>query len=81
MFVMSPAFVSTETLLQTNTPERYRGRVFTLREVVTKVFFLVTSSAGTAATALFAKDLIILVVGLFLAGTGVLLVRKNFLDV
>jgi MFS family permease len=80
-FSMSPTFVSTETMLQQRTPSDYRGRVFTLREVVTKVLFLVTSSIATAAATVFAKDLIILTVGVFLAGMGVLLGRKNFLDV
>jgi MFS family permease len=79
-FSMSPAFVTTETTLQKRTPQEYRGRVFTLREVVSKVLFLLTSSIATVAATVFGKDLIILIVGVFLAGMGVLLGRKNFLD-
>jgi hypothetical protein len=51
-----------------------------LREVVSKVLFLLTSSIATVAATVFGKDLIILIVGVFLAGMGVLLGRKNFLD-
>lgn len=74
----SPMFVLTETLLQVETPLEFRGRVFALREVATKVLFLVASAVATAADMVLDKTLIILVVGVFLAGTGVLLGRTSF---
>jgi len=76
---VSPLFIVTETLLQVSTPEAFRGRVFSSREVLTKASFLVMSSVATLATTLVGKETIIMGVGVVLAGLAVLLATKNFL--
>ena len=76
---VSPLFIVTETLLQVSTPEAFRGRVFSSREVLTKASFLVMSSVATLATTLVGKETIITGVGVVLAGLAVLLATKNFL--
>lgn len=78
---VSPIFIVTETQLQVTTPGGFRGRVFSTREVLTKVAFLITSSIGTLVSTLADKGVILFVVGVFLAGLGVILLRKNFLKV
>jgi MFS family permease len=76
---VSPLFIVTETLLQVSTPEAFRGRVFSSREVLTKASFLVMSSVATLATAFVGKEIIMMCIGVVLAGLGVLLATKNFL--
>jgi MFS family permease len=78
---MSPAFILTETVLQEQIPEAFRGRVFSSREVVTKSAFLGVSMLAAAAAVIIDKVLMMAVVGLFLAVTGLLLRRRIFLDV
>jgi MFS family permease len=76
---ISPLFIVTETLLQVSTPEAFRGRVFSSREVLTKASFLVMSTVATLATALVGKETIMISIGVVLAGLAVLLATKNFL--
>jgi DHA3 family macrolide efflux protein-like MFS transporter len=78
---MSPAFILTETVLQEQIPEAFRGRVFSSREVVTKTAFLAVSLLATAAAVVLDKVMMMVALGLFLAITGLLLRRRNFLDV
>jgi len=76
---VSPLFVLTETLLQVSTPEDFRGRVFAAREVLTKASFLIMSTVATATATIISKEVIMMAVGLVLAGIAMLLVSKNFL--
>ena len=76
---VSPLFVLTETLLQVSTPEDFRGRVFAAREVLTKTSFLLMSSVATVTATFVSKEVIMMAVGLVLAGMAMLLVSKNFL--
>jgi MFS family permease len=78
---LSPIFVITETLLQTHAPRSYRGRVFSSREVVTKTAFLAFSMVAAVLGALLGKASIMVFLGVILAGTGVVLERKDFLKV
>lgn len=75
----SPIMVITETLLQTHTPNLYRGRVFAAREVGVKMSFLLMSFVGTLSAAVADKALVILVTGVFLAVVGVWFERRNCL--
>ncbi|UCH84045.1 MAG: MFS transporter [Candidatus Latescibacterota bacterium] len=77
----SPVTIVTETLLQVNIPEAFRGRVFAAREVLIKTAFLGASLAATLLTIVLSKALIILVIGLFLAVTAIVLERRNYLTV
>ncbi|MDH3214749.1 MAG: hypothetical protein OEN01_00485, partial [Candidatus Krumholzibacteria bacterium] len=76
---VSPVAIVTETLLQVETPEAFRGRIFSTREILTKTAFLITSFLATLANAFVGKDMIMVAVGVFLAVMGVLLLRKKFL--
>ncbi len=78
---LSPIFVVTETLLQVHTPQPLRGRVFSNREVVTKTSFLVFSMAAALLAALISKAVIMVLLGVILAGIGIVLERKDFLKV
>ena len=77
----SPVFIVTETLLQSDTPVTYRGRVFSGREVWTKFGFLIGSSLATLADAIVTREFVMIAVGVLLAVLGVVLERKNFLRV
>ncbi len=78
---LSPIFIITETLLQIHAPRSYRGRIFSSREVVTKTAFLAFSMVAVVLSALLSKASIMLFLGVILAGTGVVLERKDFLKV
>ncbi|UCG50907.1 MAG: MFS transporter [Candidatus Latescibacterota bacterium] len=78
---VSPVTIVTETLLQMNIPESFRGRVFSAREVLTKSAFLVAALLATLLTIVLHKALIIFFIGVFLAVTGLLFERKDYLRV
>jgi MFS family permease len=75
----SPVFIFTETLLQTYSPDEFRGRVFATREVMIKAAFLAASVIATAVNTLVSKGTILTALGLFLALLGVLLERMKWL--
>lgn len=75
----SPIMVVTETLLQTHTPNVYRGRVFAAREVGVKMSFLVMSFVGTLSTAVVDKSVMILATGVVLAVVGGWIARRDYL--
>jgi len=77
----SPVFIFTETLLQKHSPDEFRGRVFSTREVMIKAAFLAASVLATGVNALVSKAAILTAIGLFLALLGVLLERMRWLDV
>jgi MFS family permease len=79
-FSTSPVFVFTEALLQTHTPQLYRGRIFSTREILIKAAFLSSAVLSTMANAVFSKSAILVAVGLFLAFAGVLLERTKWLE-
>lgn len=76
---VSPLFILTETLLQVATPEAFRGRVFSAREILTKFAFLVFSLVATAGSAAVGKEIMLTSVGVILAGLAVLLANRDFL--
>ncbi len=76
---MSPAIILTETSLQKHIPEKFRGRVFSTREVLTKTSFLGLTVLATAVNALVSKEVILISIGLFLAMLGMILERKKLL--
>jgi MFS family permease len=78
---VSPVTIVTETLLQMNIPESFRGRVFSAREVLTKTAFLAATLLATLLTIVLHKALIIVFIGVFLAVTGVMFERKDYLKV
>lgn len=80
-FSISPIFVLTETLLQSNIPVEFRGRVFSTREVVTKIAFLTATAVATAATGFLPKATILIAVGVLLAVLGLVLNSKRVLTV
>jgi MFS family permease len=77
----SPVFIFTETLLQKFSPDEYRGRVFSTREIMIKAAFLAASVVATGINALVSKAVILTALGLFLALLGVLLERMRWLDI
>jgi DHA3 family macrolide efflux protein-like MFS transporter len=77
----SPVFIFTETLLQKHSPDDFRGRVFSAREVMIKAAFLASTVIATAVNALVSKAAILTASGLFLALLGVLLERLRWFDV
>lgn len=74
----SPVFVVTETMLQGQSAREFRGRIFALREVATKVMFLAASSLATIADTFLDRPTVMFGVGVLLAITGVLLGRNRF---
>lgn len=78
---ISPVFIFTETLLQKNIPDDFRGRVFSTREVLIKVAFLGSAVVATAVSALISKAAILTAIGLFLALLGVALERTKWLNI
>jgi len=77
----SPVFIFTETHLQEHSPDEFRGRVFSTREVMIKAAFLASSVVATGVNTLVSKAAILTSLGLFLALLGVLLERMKWLDV
>lgn len=75
----SPIMVVTETLLQTHTPNVFRGRVFAAREVGVKMSFLAMSLVGTLSTTVVDKPLVILAAGVVLAVGGAWIGRRDYL--
>lgn len=75
----SPIMVVTETLLQSHTPNAFRGRVFAAREVGVKMSFLVMSFVGTLTTTVVDKTVMILITGVVLAVVGGWIVRRDYL--
>ena len=78
---ISPIIVITETLLQIHTPVAFRGRVFSTREILTKVAFLLTSSLATLLSMFLGKPVILIAIGVFLAVTGLVLETRKFLKI
>ncbi len=77
----SPIMIITETMLQSDTPSPFRGRVFAAREVGVKMSFLVMSFLATLSAAVVDKALLILVTGVLLAVVGLWVERKDFLRI
>jgi len=68
----SPLIVIAESELQREIHESMRGRVFAFREIITKSFFIVSSFLFSWLAGFAGKRALILVLGLFLACTGIL---------
>jgi MFS family permease len=77
----SPIMIVTETLLQTETPGAFRGRVFAAREVGVKMSFLGLSFLATISTAVVDKGMVILVTGVLLAVVALWVERRDFLGI
>jgi MFS family permease len=68
----SPLIVIAESELQREIPEPIRGRVFAFREIITKSFFILSSFLFSWCAGFAGKRMLIVVLGLFLACTGIL---------
>lgn len=75
----SPIMIITETMLQSDTPSSFRGRVFAAREVGVKMSFLAMSFLATLSATVVDKTVLILLTGVLLAVVGVWVERKDFL--
>ena len=70
----APAFTLAETLLQECTETRQRGRVFSARDFLMRLVFLIGVSAATAVTRGFGTRVALLVAAATVAGTGLVAV-------
>jgi MFS family permease len=68
----TPLFVVSESQLQARIPPGLRGRVFSLREVLTKSLFLASSFLMSFMGRMAGKGVILLLLGLFLAISGMI---------
>ena len=68
----TPLFVISESQLQARIPPGLRGRVFSLREVLTKSLFLASSFLMSFMSRMAGKGVILLLLGLFLAISGII---------
>jgi len=68
----TPLFVISESQLQARIPPDLRGRVFSLREVLTRSLFLASSFLMSFLGRMAGKGVILLLLGLFLAICGMI---------
>jgi hypothetical protein len=68
----SPLLVIAESELQCEIHESMRGRLFAFREIITKSFFIISSFLFSWLAGFMDKRVLMLVLGLFLACTGIL---------
>jgi DHA3 family macrolide efflux protein-like MFS transporter len=68
----TPLFVISESQLQVRIPPGLRGRVFSLREIITRSLFLASSFLMSFLGRMAGKGVILLLLGLFLAIFGVI---------
>jgi len=76
----TPLFVISESQLQERIPHDLRGRVFSLREVLTRSLFLASSFLMSFLGRAAGKGTILLLLGFFLAICGVIWVRFSGSD-
>jgi MFS family permease len=69
-FSATPLFVLSETALQTGTAAGVRGRLFALREVLTRSLFLLSSFLFSMLGAAYGRAAVMTALGVFLAITG-----------
>lgn len=70
-FAATPLFVIAESQLQARIPAHLSGRVFSLREVLTRSLFLASSFLMSFLARMAGKGAILVLLGLFLAVSGV----------
>jgi len=68
----APAFMLTEMLLQVGTDAGHRGRVFSARDFLMRLVFVVGGSVAGAVTQLFGVQPALLICAAVVAGTGLL---------
>ncbi len=78
---LSPVFIVTETLMQSQSPPQFTGRVFAAREALIKATYIATAIIATVINAFVSKTAILVGLGLFLALFGVILERTQWLKV
>jgi MFS family permease len=66
----TPLVVLSETALQTRIPPGIRGRIFALREVLTRSLFLLSSFLFSMLGAAYGRPTVMIALGVFLAITG-----------
>jgi len=71
-FAATPLFVISESQLQARIPAPLRGRVFSLREVLTRSLFLASSFLMSFLGRIAGKGIILVLLGLFLAICGLI---------
>jgi len=75
--VTSPLFIISESDLQRVIASDVRGRVFSFREILTRSLFLISAFSFTILGELLGKDILLFLLGLFLATTGVIWIRLS----
>ncbi len=73
----TPLFIVSESRLQERIPPALRGRVFSLREVLTRSLFLASSFLMSFLGRVAGKGIILVLLGLFLAICGVIRVIRS----
>lgn len=76
---ISPVFIVAETTIQHQSPPEHLGRVFAAREALIKTAYLTAAALAALVNTLVSKSTILVSLGLFLALTGVVLERINWL--
>ena len=71
----SPLVIVSETELQMYADQSVRGRIFSLREILTRSLFLLSAFLMSWLGALAGKDILLAGLGLFLACLGILWIR------
>jgi len=71
----SPLIVIAESELQKESHVSMRGRIFAFREILTKSFFIISAFLFSWLAGFAAKNVLILILGLFLACAGILWIR------
>jgi len=73
----SPLFVLAESELQERIPEHLRGRVFSIREILTKSLFLLSAFLFSMLGGFIPREVLLTTLGLVLACTGIAWIRAT----
>lgn len=73
----SPLFVLAESELQERIPEHLRGRIFSIREILTKSLFLLSAFLFSMLGGSIPREVLLTALGLVLACTGVAWIRST----
>jgi len=77
----SPLIILSETELQKRSSEFLRGRIFSLRDILTKSFFLISAFLISFLDNFLSRNLLLIILGLFLACIGTIWIVVSSLRV